>query len=266
MPDLTEQLPSSLRAAARWQRLDNADVPTMLVHPGWESGRQVPVVLWMHGRTVTKEIDPGRYLRWMRAGFGACAIDLPGHGERFDADLQKPQNTLRIVEQMASEIDDVLAALASLGVFDVSRPAIGGMSAGGMATLLRLCSEHPFCCASVEATTGSWEHQREREMFQNVPAERIEAQSPIRNLKSWREIPFQAIHARHDEWVAYEGQQAFIHALQQRYYDPSLIELHTYDRTGAPFEHAGFGRVSADAKDRQLAFFRKWLMNGPEIA
>ncbi|HRP61955.1 MAG TPA: alpha/beta fold hydrolase [Phycisphaerales bacterium] len=266
MPDLTEQLPSALRTAARWTRLGDAQVPTMLVHPGWDSGRKVPIILWMHGRTVTKEIDPGRYLRWMRAGIGACAIDLPGHGERFDADLQRPENTLKIVEQMASEIDDVLAALHSLGQFDLSRPAVGGMSAGGMATLLRLCSEHTFCCASVEATTGSWAHQREREMFRNVPVERIEAKSPIRNLKSWREIPFQAIHTRHDEWVAFDGQQAFIKSLQQRYHDPSLIEFHTYDRTGAPFEHAGFGRMSADAKDRQSAFFRKWLLVGPENA
>jgi len=34
----------------------------------------------MHGRTANKELDPGRYLRLIRAGIAVCAIDLPGHG------------------------------------------------------------------------------------------------------------------------------------------------------------------------------------------
>src|SRR5262245_11172372 len=75
------QMPSALRANARWQRLGPSDIPALLVHPDWNSGQPAPMVLWMHGRTVNKELDPGRYLRWMRAGIGACAVDLPGHGE-----------------------------------------------------------------------------------------------------------------------------------------------------------------------------------------
>ena len=27
-----------------------------------------PTIIWIHGRTVSKELDPGRYLRWLRAG------------------------------------------------------------------------------------------------------------------------------------------------------------------------------------------------------
>jgi hypothetical protein len=97
MPDLTSALPSALRAASRSTRLSDHDVPALLAHPDWEGGERVPLVLWMHGRTVTKEIDPGRYLRWIRAGIGACAVDLPGHGERFDAALQEPERTLDVV-------------------------------------------------------------------------------------------------------------------------------------------------------------------------
>ena len=33
------------------------EIPVLLVHPDWNGGHHVPVVLWMHGRTVTKEID-----------------------------------------------------------------------------------------------------------------------------------------------------------------------------------------------------------------
>ena len=40
----------------------------------------------------------------------------------------------------------------------------------------------------------------------------------------------------------------------------SLVELHTWDETGAPEEHIGFGRFSNDAKNMQTAFFVKHLI------
>lgn len=259
MPDLTAALPSALRAATRLTRLGDHDVPTLLAHPDWESGESVPLVLWMHGRTVTKEIDPGRYLRWIRAGFGACAVDLPGHGERFDAALQTPERTLDVVLQMAEEIDDVVAAALAAGPFDAQRIAIGGMSAGGMATLTRLVQPHTFRCCSVEGTTGSWRHQTDRAMFRGQPEDRIRAHDPIRHLGRWREIPIQAIHSRLDEWVDFDGQAAFIKELRLHYRRPEWVDFVTYDRTGAPFEHAGFGTMGADAKNRQRDFLAQHL-------
>jgi len=232
----------------------------MLVHPHWDAATPVPVVIWMHGRTVTKEVDPGRYLRWMRSGLGACAVDLPGHGERFDRDLQQPQRTWDVVRQMIDEIDELVDALTDMNCFDRSRIAIGGMSAGGMATLARLCRPHPFQCASVEATSGSWQHQTDREMFQGTSRAQIDQFNPMANLDTWREIPLQAIHARHDQWMHYEGQHAFIETLRERYHDSSVIDWVVYDHTGAPNEHAGFGQHAADAKNRQRDFFKKYLL------
>ncbi|MCA9284039.1 MAG: alpha/beta fold hydrolase [Phycisphaerales bacterium] len=271
-----DDLPTALRHRAHWTRLGAAATPVMLVHPdGVPSGgtgaaggaadaerlKPAPVVVWMHGRTVSKEIDPGRYLRWMRSGIAACAVDLPGHGERFDAALQAPEATLEVVERMVHEIDGLLAALAERPEFDLERVAIGGMSAGGMAALARLCRAHPFCAASVEATTGSWMWQRERAMFHPEIVARL---NPIDHLDGWREIPLQAIHARYDEWVNVRGQEEFLHAVRRRYRKPELVELVAFERTGAPFEHAGFGRMSAPAKDEQLRFLKRWL--GPERA
>jgi dienelactone hydrolase len=259
------QMPSALRKNARWARLGASGIPALLVHPsGWEDRSDStvvapPVVIWLHGRTVSKELDPGRYLRWMRAGIGACAIDLPGHGERSVPELQSASCAFGVVTQAIHEIDEIVEEIKAAGEFDSSRLAIGGVSAGGMATLARLCRPHPFRCASVEATTGSWLHQSEREMFRDRPAEEIAALDPIRNLGEWREIPLQALHARGDEWVPLAGQQAFIDALRTKYADPSLIEFVVYDRTGAPNEHQGFGRMAADAKDRQRNFLRHWL-------
>ena len=252
MPGPDTRLPGSLRTHARWQRLASGDVPAMLVHPDWESAIPAPVVLWMHGRTVDKELDPGRYLRWLRAGIATCTVDLPGHGERFEAALHEPERAMDVVMRMVAEIDPIIGALREMDIFDLDRAGIGGMSGGGMATLARLCTGHPFRCASVEATSGSWRHRdRRRE---------VSPLDPIARLGGWREIPLQVFHGRHDEWVPIESQESFVGALGQRYRDPGLIEFIRYDRTGALYEHAGFGRMAADAKNRQLGFFKRWLL------
>ena len=83
MPDLDSSLPSSLRAISEHVRL-GPDVPCLVVRPepGAEPAGPTPFLIWMHGRTANKELDPGRYLRLARAGIGSCAVDLPGHGFR----------------------------------------------------------------------------------------------------------------------------------------------------------------------------------------
>ena len=96
-------------------------------------------------------------------------------------------------------------------------------------------------------------------MFSAVSDEEIDQLNPMARLEQWREIPLQAIHSRIDEWMSFAGQQAFIEALRARYAEPDLIELVEYERTGAPFEHIGFGVKSADAKNRQRDFFQRWL-------
>ena len=268
--DRSADIPSALASQARWVRLGEGEVggvggvrgvPALLACPDSESGEPAPVVIWMHGRTVQKETDPGRYLRWLRAGIGACSVDLPGHGERYDAALQAPARGLEVIRQMVAEIDQIVTVLRQMPAVDADRLALGGMSLGGMVALVRLCRPHPFRCASVEATTGSWEHQRHGPGFRDCTRQEIDELNPIRHLDGWREIPFQAIHTRSDEWVAVDGQVAFIGALEQRYRDGNSIEFVQYDQTGALYEHAGFGRMAADAKDRQRDFFRRWLID-----
>lgn len=236
----------------------------MLIHPDWEDGEPVPTIIWMHGRTVNKELDPGRYLRWLRSGIGVCAVDLPGHGERYDETWQDPGRAFEVVLQMLNEIDEITDALDVMECFDSGRVGIGGMSAGGMVTLARLCREHSFICASVEATSGSWgEHiQGNRsDTIPPAPPEEIAANDPIQNLDSWREIPIQALHSIYDELVDIAGQARFIDALRARYADPGQIEFIRFERTGAPNEHAGFGKYAADAKNRQVEFLRRYLLD-----
>jgi dipeptidyl aminopeptidase/acylaminoacyl peptidase len=268
------QMPSALQANARWERLVQAEpsdgplsekphnptkIPVLLVHPDWSRATPVPLVIWLHGRTASKEVDPGRYLRWMRAGIATCAVDLPGHGERSDPTLQTQDRAWDVLVQMVNEIDQIVIELGTIGVFDMTRMGVGGMSLGGMAALGRLTRPHSFRCASVEATIGDWSKGTNRSEFERRVPQRALALEPITHLDAWREIPLQAIHAKQDAWVPFESQALFIAALRRNYRDSALIDFVQYDRTGAPHEHIGFGRMAANAKDRQRDFFARWL-------
>ncbi len=243
--------PSALTRQAKTVRLGPTHVPALLVHPDWTT--PAPTVLWMHGRTVDKSYDPGRYLRWLRSGYATCAIDLVGHGDRYEAHYQEPTRTLEVVEQTLHELDGVVEALTDWpeGVFDNSRLAIGGISAGGMVALARCCQPHPFRCIVVEATAGDWAFQRRRTLF----AEHIVARlNPIDHLEHWSQAPLQAIHTEADQWVPEAAMAVFVETLRMLYREPELVEYVTYRTTGAPAEHAGFGRKTRDARQRQITF------------
>jgi dienelactone hydrolase len=263
MPQTPGQFPSSLQARSRWTRLAGGRVPALLVHPHWDAaaGRvtaPAPVLVWMHGRTVDKELDPGRYLRLMRAGIASCALDLPGHGERRDDALQEPSRTLDIVAQMVDELDAVAADLEASGGHAGQRMAIGGRSAGGMAALVRLTRPHPFAAVLAEGTIGSWRWLRNRQMFDPV---RVAAMDPLGHLDGWRDIPLLALHNRLDEWIPVDGQREFVDAVRARSAWPEQVELHAYGPTGAPFEHSGFGKMASDAKERGTRFLERHLLD-----
>jgi dienelactone hydrolase len=258
-------------------------VPTLLAHPedGWwrddASPTPAPLMLWFHGRTVEKELDPGRYLRWKRMGVATCAIDLPGHGERRGpSELHTARSTLRIAEIAAAEIDAVLTELADdrfRGAFDLDRIAIGGMSAGGMTTLIRLTREGgtryswdggpcgTFRAAVLEAAAGDFRVMEGHDFF--VP-ERVDRLNPIDHLDRVDDIvPTLAVHSSLDEWVPAEGITRFIDALSARYAElggsPDDARVHLWDRTGAPYEHMGFGAKTNDTKDMENAFLAERL-------
>lgn len=271
------QLPSSLRAQSVEVGLGRG-VPALLAHPdaGWTDPASTPVgrpvMIWMHGRSVTKELDPGRYLRWIRAGIAACALDLPGHGERHMEGRQGSDWALETVEQMAQEIDGVLASLAEprwRGAFDLSRIGIGGMSAGGMATLIRLCSPHGFRCAAVESTAGDFALMKRSAGFATAGGRdpemaRLARLDPAARLDSWRPLPLLALHSEADEWVPVAAMRSFCEQLASHYAalgaPPGWVSLRTWERTGAPNEHAGFGKVAAEAKDTQVKWLERWLL------
>ncbi len=259
------KLPAALEERTR--RLTLAGVPALVSHPDWDS--PAPTLIWMHGRTAFKELDSGRYLRCVRAGIATVALDLPMHGERAEPGGDEPANTLRVLKQMVAEIDGVVDALAvspeTRGRFDANRLAIGGMSAGGMATLRRLCDPHPFVCAHVEATCGDL-----RALYASPAAPVHHADSdvapldPAQHLDGWRPIPLQALHTTGDEVVPIDIQRSFLDRLRARYRaqgaDPAMISLVEYEQTGAPREHAGFGRYGHPSKESMVAFLRTYLV------
>jgi len=269
LPDLSAQLPSALAKQAKWKRLGPNAVPCLVIHPDWSVPR--PVMVWMHGRTVNKELDPGRYLRWMRAeggeggGIATCAIDLPGHGERAASGWEEPGRTLEVIEQMVGEVDGVVDALdaAYPGMFDLSRTGIGGMSAGGIVTLRRLCEPHRYRCASVESTVGNIEFFFQREAVYS--AGQIARVDPMRRIPDWRPIPLSVMHSRADSVAPIAGIESFVQRLRAHYraagVDEELIRFQTWPETGAPMEHSGFGRVAGEAKAKQVEFLTRYLLS-----
>ena len=167
----------------------------------------------------------------------------------------RPEALLDNVEQAASEVDDVVTALGRKG-FDLDRMAIGGMSMGGMVALVRLQRPHRFRAAILEASSGNWRVQHQRQFFDHESADRLD---PIQHVDRWRELPVLAIHSRLDEWVEFDGQVAFLDALKSRVAHPEWIELMALERTGAPHEHLGFGQCTNEVKNRELEFLRTHL-------
>lgn len=262
-------LPRSLQSQAEVLRLGD-DVPALVITPEGEG--PFPLVIWMHGRTVFKELDPGRYLRWMRAGIGACAIDLPGHGERFERDLTHPRSSPEVIARASAEIDGVVDALfegSLAGRFRRDAVGIGGMSLGGMVTLRRLCEPHTFKAAAIESSTGdlaklwSGEDFDEGGWVVEHPTDVAEAVDPMHHLDGFAPIPLLALHSESDEIIPWKTQQRFLGRLGEHYEargsDRSRIEIQTWPQTGAPQEHNGFGKVSNDAKNTQTAFFERTL-------
>lgn len=265
------QFPRDLGARARSVRF--GDVPALLAHPDWKT--PAPIAIWLHGRTANKELDPGRYLRWIRAGIGACAIDLPGHGERASPELQEPGASLDVMATALAELPSVLESLAGpeyRGVFDLSRVALGGMSLGGMITLRRLCDPHPFTCSAVEATCG-WlgglyfpaDHGLASTARWPVEHDgaRVRPLDPWEHLSAFAPIPLLALHTEADALVPVAPQREFVRRLRERYAAagaaPDLVEFTTWPRTGAPQEHIGFGKFSNDAKNLQTSFLARHL-------
>ncbi len=261
--------PAALTDRARILALGADAIPALLVHP--DGHTPAPTLLWLHGRTATKELDPGRYLRLLRAGIATCAIDLPGHGERPGPKLHDPKHTIDFATQAVGEIDSVIEALADPHLegyaghaFDLDRLAIGGMSAGGMIALRRLCDPHPFRAALVEATSGRltdlyFPPDADRDPWPITHLrEKVEVLDPSRHLDHFQPIPLLAIHATTDKMVAFETQRDFLDDLRVHYRamraDPNLIEFLTYTDTGAPQEHAGFGKYGAEAKSAATDF------------
>ncbi len=260
MPQPLGQFPRSLQAHSRWIRV--GDVPCVCVHPhldgtapgsAWPTA-PMPTILWLHGRTACKELDPGRYQRHLAAGIASIAIDLPGHGERTIESMQEPGSLADVIEQCLAEIDAVADWAQHTGFADPSAWAIGGMSAGGMVAACRLCGPHRFCALIMESSTGD---------LLSLPGAgdrgglRLAALNPIDHLESWRSIPVLALHSERDRIVPIGGMRRFMEALKRRASDPSQITLHAWPSTGAPDEHAGFGRVAPEAKSMGTVFLQR---------
>lgn len=263
-------LPKSLADRSTLATLEVGDgIPALLARP--DSADPAPVLIWLHGRTVDKFLDPGRYSRLVRAGVAVCAIDLPGHGERVsllgEERKHDPVHSLGVIAQAVGEIDGVVRALGHADGFDADRVAIGGMSLGGMVTLRRLCEPHRFGCAAVEATSGNlaglyFPDEADGAHREGWPVEHrpedVARVDPMAHMETMAPLPLLVLHSEADEMVPWAVQRKFLDAVRERYEsagaDAAMLEVRTWPETGAPQEHVGFGRVSHEAKTLQTRF------------
>lgn len=242
---------------------DLGPAPALVVHPDGE--RPAPLLLWLHGRTVSKEIDSARYLRLIRSGVAVAAVDLPGHGERYDTDLQDKRGLPELLRQALGEVDPILAALRAPpwdSLVDSGRLAMGGMSAGGMVTLRRLCDPHPFRCAAVESSAGDFQAAAETREDQWL-AGGMRDLDPSLHLDAWRPLPLLALHSEQDELAPVAGMTSFFAKLLPRYRaagEEDWLRLRTWPETGATKEHAGFGRFAGQARKLLLGFLAEHLL------
>jgi dienelactone hydrolase len=262
------KLPASLAEKARTVRLRPGDIPALLCHPDWIS--PAPTMLWLHGRTAYKELDNGRYSRWLKQGIASVAIDLPGHGERMPEGSEGSPRTLETLAQAVHEIDQVVESLADpvwQGVFDLDRLGVGGMSLGGMATLRRLCDRHDFKAAAVECTTGDlWGLYRPdgpRPWGQTFTQDQVRPLDALSHLATFKPLPLLALHCEADRIVPWALELGFLERLRDHYAargaNPNLVEWKTWPTTGAPEEHSGFGRHGNEAKNVQTEFLSRVL-------
>ena len=161
---------------------------------------------------------------------------------------------------MAEEIDEIINELAMTPYFDTTNCAIGGMSAGGLATSYRLVLPHLFKAAILESTGGQWKYLHDNPFFSHLSADEIEAINPMNRIDGWRDIPVLAVHSKHDKRIPYATESDFIEALKAKSNSPEEIELLSFDNTGAPEEHMGYGRESAFVKETEIEFLAKYLL------
>ena len=142
---------------------------------------------------------------------------------------------------------------------------IGGMSAGGMCTLRRLTMSggHPFKCAAVESTAGNMHMLYRTDARQHAhappwpqPESKVGPLDPMTHLANWSPTALLALHSRADRTVPVGCIETFIDAVRPRNAGCETT-LHTWDVTGAPDEHNGFGRVAAEAKTLQVEFLTR---------
>lgn len=104
------------------------EIPVLQVSPAGKESEKLPLVVFMHGVTGSKEVMAYVLALIADAGYKAVSFDLPGHGERTDG----PRMFLDVLEEGAKDLDKLLDYYTMTGWADTERLGIGGFSAGGI--------------------------------------------------------------------------------------------------------------------------------------
>ena len=218
----------------------------------------LPLVFVLHGLGSRKERHLDLCLRLARAGFRACAVDEPLHGERQTADSallwSGDRNSLSFLQTMAGV---ALATVAELGEiateFGAERYGVVGHSLGGFIALVTALSDRR--AEAVVNIAGSLESRLPPTILAQLPpaVREIAARlDPLSRADEFWPTALLLLHGSDDQTVSVEGARRLYAALLPHYAaDTSRLQL---------VEQAGVGHeLNAEAAERAVAFLQQFL-------
>lgn len=131
-------------------KLTAKSIPTLILRP--ENGNPLPVLIFLHGFSTSKEKIIRYALRIAAEGYAVIIPDLPHHGERSERpfgeeyNLRKKTaealcNRLHIAVEAGAELNLILNAVTSDAEFDSNRCALAGISMGGTVALIHAAGD-----------------------------------------------------------------------------------------------------------------------------
>ena len=233
------------------------------------AGAGVDMALNTNGLALQPEVGAAvlEHLTWLR--FSVMSVE-PGMYGKLHGTRAESLDKVRANIAAAVEIKRRAGLAVTLGVQQVLLPENGAEVAdtarwakevGADYYVLKPFSLHPFNKDyQPEQIEQLPDLYREALLeAEGLSDEGFQKSNPIEQLDGWTNIPLVAFHSRHDQWMPFKAQESFIRALKARSEYPDEIEFVTFDRTGAPYEHIGFGRESAFVKEVQVEFVAKHL-------
>ncbi len=223
---------------------EGASLPGIIIHAEHKAGRRDPVMLFLDGFDVTKEIQYFRGVpEIVRRGVSVLILDGPGNGEaiRF-RNLVLHHET----ERHAGAAYDFLAARAE---FDAKRIGIMALSLGGYYAPRAASMDPRFACCI------SWGPEWDYHTKWQQRLARIERGEVLSLSVPWQHLLWVfGVKSKEEAFKKLEGFK--LHGVIQKMRCPYLL-VHGEGDQQAPFEHAQNMINACGSANKQMKVFKR---------